>query len=190
IDPFQVTSEKTKERILQSLCWPGMFSDVKSYRSSCHKCHMTAKGTANDQESVVCLPVTTTPYHLQANGKVECFNGTLKSMFRKLCTDNKNEWDEMLPFLLLAYREVPHERSGFTLFEMLYGWSVRVPMKLLQVLFTGEGDVRNSTVEHVVKLHEKWADIGFLVKDNLLERPKRLKALYDCHAKTREFSSW
>ncbi|KAL3870616.1 hypothetical protein ACJMK2_038664 [Sinanodonta woodiana] len=96
----------------------------------------------------------------------------------------------MLPFLLFACREVPHDGSGFAPFGMLYGWPVRVPMKLLQGLFTGEGDVRNSTVEHVVKMHEKFADIGFLVKVNMLDRPKKLKALYDCHAKTREFSPW
>ncbi|KAL3855790.1 hypothetical protein ACJMK2_014990 [Sinanodonta woodiana] len=63
-------------------------------------------------------------------------------------------------------------------------------MKLLQGLLTGEGDVRKLSVEHVVKMHEKLADIGFLVKANLLDRPKKLKALYDCHAKTREFSPW
>ncbi|KAL3881129.1 hypothetical protein ACJMK2_027587 [Sinanodonta woodiana] len=96
----------------------------------------------------------------------------------------------MLPFLVFAYCDVTHEGSGFTPFGMLYGWPVRGPMKLLQGLFTGEGDVRNSTVEQIVKTHEKLADIGFLVKDNLLDRPKKLKALYDCHAKTREFSPW
>ncbi|KAL3848415.1 hypothetical protein ACJMK2_019273 [Sinanodonta woodiana] len=63
-------------------------------------------------------------------------------------------------------------------------------MKLLQRLFMGEGNERNSTVEHVVKMHEKLADIGFIVKDNLLDHPKKLKALYDCHAKAREFSPW
>ncbi|KAL3866616.1 hypothetical protein ACJMK2_043900 [Sinanodonta woodiana] len=188
--PGYLCLEKTKERILQSLCWHGMFSDVKSYLTSCHKYQMTAKETANEQESMVFPPVTTTPYHPRANEKVEYFNGTLKSMLRKLCTDNKNEWDEMLPFLLFACREVPHEGSGFAPYGMLYGWPVRVPMKLLQGLFTGDGDVWNSTVEIVVKMHEKLAGIGFLVKDNLLDCPKKLKALYDCHAKTREFSPW
>ncbi|KAL3831181.1 hypothetical protein ACJMK2_044784 [Sinanodonta woodiana] len=63
-------------------------------------------------------------------------------------------------------------------------------MKLLQVLFTEEETLRNSTVENVVKMHEKLADIGVPVKDNMLDRPKKLKTLYDCHAKTREFSPW
>jgi len=272
--------EKTKERILQSFFWPGMFSDVKRYCTSCHECQMTAKRAAGGKAPMVCPPVitepfskiamdivgplsrtksghkyiltvvddatrypeafplkdmeatsvatalielfsrvgfprviltdkgtnvtntllkqlyellgirgvTTTPYHPQANGKVERFNGTLKSMLRKFCTDNRNEWDEMLPYLLFAYREVPHEETGFAPFEMLYGWPVRGPMQILQGLFTGEEDVRKSTVEHVVKMREKLADIGTLVKDNLFERQKKIKALYDRHTKTREFS--
>ncbi|KAL3862833.1 hypothetical protein ACJMK2_008779 [Sinanodonta woodiana] len=96
----------------------------------------------------------------------------------------------MLPFLLFACREVPHEETGFAPFEMLYGWPVRGPMQILQGLFMGEEDVRNSTVEHVVEMHEKLADIRVPVKDNMLDHPKKLKALYDCHAKTREFSPW
>jgi len=35
--------------------------------------------------------LSTTPYHLQCNGLVEKFNGTLKNMLRKLCADQPNE---------------------------------------------------------------------------------------------------
>ncbi|KAL3847337.1 hypothetical protein ACJMK2_018279 [Sinanodonta woodiana] len=63
-------------------------------------------------------------------------------------------------------------------------------MKFLQCLFTGEEDVNKSTVEHTVKMHEKFADIGVLVKDSMLDHPKKRKALIDCHAKTQDFSSW
>ncbi|KAL3879165.1 hypothetical protein ACJMK2_031474 [Sinanodonta woodiana] len=137
------------------------------------------EATSVDRALIKLFSLTTTPYHPQANGKVERFNGTLKSMLRKFCTNNNNEWDEMLPFLLFAYREVPHEETGFAPFEMLYGWPVRGPMQILQGLFMGEEDVRKSTVEHVVKMREKLADIGALVKENLLDRQKKIKALYD-----------
>ncbi|KAL3863265.1 hypothetical protein ACJMK2_005030 [Sinanodonta woodiana] len=91
----------------------------------------------------------------------------------------------MLPFLLFAYREVPHEETPF---EMLYGWPVRGPMQILQGLFIGEEDVRKSTGEHVVKMRENLADIGALVKENLLDRQEKIKALYDRDTRTREFS--
>lgn len=46
--------------------------------------------------------ITTSPYTPQSNGCVERFNGTLKSVLKKLCTENTNEWDELLPFVLFA----------------------------------------------------------------------------------------
>ncbi len=36
--------------------------------------------------------LTTTPYHPQCNGLVERFNGTLKTMLRRLCTENPRQW--------------------------------------------------------------------------------------------------
>ena len=62
--------------------------------------------------------ITTSPYTPQSNGCVEHFNGTLKLVLKKLCTENTNEWDELLPFVLFAYREVPYEETGFAPFEL------------------------------------------------------------------------
>jgi transposase InsO family protein len=66
--------------------------------------------------------ITTSPYTPQSNGCVQRFNGTLKSVLKKLFTENTNEWDEPFPFVVFAYREVPHEETGFAPFELLYGW--------------------------------------------------------------------
>ena len=51
--------------------------------------------------------MSTTPYHPQCNGLVEKFNGTLKTMLRKLCADQPRDWHRYLDALLFAYREVP-----------------------------------------------------------------------------------
>lgn len=53
--------------------------------------------------------LVTTPYHPACNGLVEKFNGTLKSMLRKMCSERPKDWDRYLPALLFAYREVPQE---------------------------------------------------------------------------------
>jgi len=37
--------------------------------------------------------ISNTPYHPQANGLVEKFNGTLKSMIKKLCLERPSDWD-------------------------------------------------------------------------------------------------
>ena len=68
--------------------------------------------------------LTTTPYHPQCNGLVEKFNGTMRSMLKRLCSEQPRQWHRYINALLFAYREVPQESTGFSLFELLYGRSV------------------------------------------------------------------
>ena len=46
----------------------------------------------------------TTPYHPQANGLVERFNGVLKSVLKKMCEERPVDWDRYLAAALFAYR--------------------------------------------------------------------------------------
>ncbi|KAK3701802.1 hypothetical protein QZH41_005161 [Actinostola sp. cb2023] len=71
--------------------------------------------------------IRTSPYHPQTDGLVERFNSTLKSMLKKFVASNIKDWDDYLPYMLFAYREVPQESTGFSPFELLYGRRVRGP---------------------------------------------------------------
>ena len=57
--------------------------------------------------------LTTTPYHPQCNGLVEKFNGTMKSMLKKMSDERPRDWDRYLPALMFAYREVPQSSLQF-----------------------------------------------------------------------------
>ena len=63
--------------------------------------------------------IKTTPYHPQTDGLVERFNRTLKTMLRRFVSQTGKDWDEWLPYLLFAYREVPQASTGFSPFELL-----------------------------------------------------------------------
>ncbi|KAL7877197.1 hypothetical protein SRHO_G00038400 [Serrasalmus rhombeus] len=76
--------------------------------------------------------IRTTPYHPQTDGLVERFNQTLLNMLRRFVDDSGKEWDQWLPYLLFAYREVPQESTGFSPFELLYGHQVRGPLDVLK----------------------------------------------------------
>ena len=56
---------------------------------------------------------TTTLYHPMCDGLVEKFNGTLKTMLKRVHAENPHDWDKYLSAALFAYREVPQESPGF-----------------------------------------------------------------------------
>ena len=57
--------------------------------------------------------LTSSPYHPICNGLVERFNGTLKTMLKRLCEEQPKQWHWYIIALLFAYREVPQESTGF-----------------------------------------------------------------------------
>lgn len=56
--------------------------------------------------------VRTTPYHPQTDGLTERFNQTLKQMLLMFVDKTGSDWDQWLPYLLFAYREVPQAGGG------------------------------------------------------------------------------
>ena len=54
----------------------------------------------------------TSPYHAMSNGLCEKFNGVLKKMLKAYAKSQPSKWDEYIPYILFAYREVPNESTG------------------------------------------------------------------------------
>lgn len=70
-------------------------------------------------------------YHPQNQGALERSHQTLKSMLRSFCVELHSDWEEGLPWLLLAIREVSQESIGFSPNELVFGYDVRGPTPLL-----------------------------------------------------------
>lgn len=132
---------------------------------------------------------TTTPYHAQCNGLVERFNGTLKTMLRRLCMETPKEWDRYIPALLFAYREVPQESTGFSPFELLYGRTVRGPMKVLKQLWTKEEmePEKRTVAEYVIDLRNKMETMCELAHQNLEKGGQRHARYFNFKAQERHF---
>ena len=64
--------------------------------------------------------LNTTAYHPQCDGMVERMNRALKAMLRKHTAKFGKQWDHLLPGVLWAYRNTPHdstlEKPSFLLF--------------------------------------------------------------------------
>ncbi len=131
----------------------------------------------------------TTPYHPQTDGLTERFNQTLKQMLRKFVCDSGTDWDQWLPYLLFAYREVPQSSTGFSPFELLYGHEVRGPLALLREMWEGDpgrGEPTN-VVSYVVQMRERLEEMTALAQSHLAEAQTRQKTWYDQSAHERQF---
>ena len=134
--------------------------------------------------------LTTTPYHPMCNGFTEKFNGTMKSMLKRLCSEQPRRWHRyILNPLLFAYREVPQESTGFSPFEQLYGRAVKGPMAILKQSWTKEveePEVTNS-YQYVFELREKLEGTFKLAHSELDKAQQKGKHYYDRKSKVRKF---
>lgn len=119
--------------------------------------------------------IKTTLYHLQTDSWVERFNQTLK-MLRKFVDDTGRDWDRWLPYLLFAYREVPQASTGFSPFELLYGWDVQGPLHLLRKSWETPTASERSVVQFVLEMRYRLAQYREEAEVNMREAQQTQKA--------------
>ena len=73
----------------------------------------------------------TTPFHAQSDGQVERWNRTIQQMLKSFVNDNRNDWDDHLPYLCMAYRATPHESTGVSPNLMMFGTEVNMPIDVM-----------------------------------------------------------
>ena len=86
-----------------------------------------------------------------------------------------------------GYREVPQESTGFSPFELLYGWKVRGPLDVMKEVWSGTVTGSQNVVSHVLQMRERLASMTDLVKENMQEAQRKQKHWYDDKAQAREF---
>ena len=133
------------------------------------------------------LSLTSTPHHPICNGLVERWNGTLKSMLKRLCQDQPKQWHRLINPVLFGHREAPQESTGFSPFQLLYGRSVRGTGTILKELWTKEMNIPEvkTSYEYVTELRERLEVSLKLAQEELQKSQKCYKKYYDRTAKSR-----
>ena len=134
--------------------------------------------------------LNTSPYHPCCNGLVERFNGTLKTILTRLCSERPQDWDRYISAVLFAYREVPQSSTGFSPFELLYGRNVRGPMVILKEVWLKEKSSTDTEPsicdDYVTELMDKIKTTCEIARSELQKASKRYKKYYDRKARPRQ----
>lgn len=64
--------------------------------------------------------ITSSPYHPESQGALERFHQSLKTMLKTYCYSTHRDWDEGVPFVLFAVRDVVQESLGFSPAELVF----------------------------------------------------------------------
>ena len=73
----------------------------------------------------------TTPYHPRSDGLVERFNKTLLAMLAMFVSQEHDNWDDLLPFMMLAYSTTVHTTTGFTPYRLVFRDECNLPGNLV-----------------------------------------------------------
>ncbi|XP_060068688.1 uncharacterized protein LOC132548812 [Ylistrum balloti] len=55
--------EKTKERVVNAFCWPGIFKDIREYCSTCNVCQKTARRRGDEKAPLGQPPIISEPFY-------------------------------------------------------------------------------------------------------------------------------
>ena len=115
-------------------------------------------------------------YHPESQGSLERFHQTYKNMIRTYFYDTEKDWDEGVHLLLFAARESVQESLGFSPFELVFGHTMRGPLKLLKEKFISSSNESLNLLQYVSDFRTKLARACELARANLVSAQKSMKS--------------
>lgn len=120
-------------------------------------------------------------YYPQRNGLAESSNKNLITIIKKIVEDNKWSWDSKFKYALWADRITKKRATGKSLFDLVYGLKVTLPVHLklpaYQLLqqFTDDKDAVKRRIDQIMELDEVRRNTF----DNLCQGQARTKENFD-----------
>lgn len=72
-----------------------------------------------------------TSCHPQTDGQTEVVNKMLGSLLRAVITRNLKRWEDCIPLVEFPYNRTVHSSTGFSPFEVVYGFNPLTPLDLV-----------------------------------------------------------
>ncbi len=110
-------------------------------------------------------------------------------MLRKYCMETNKDWDEGTPLLLFAVREAVQDSLGFSPADLVFGHTVRGPLKMLKEdMLSSETTSQMTVLEYVSKFRERLHHACAMAKESLLKAQVTMKDQFDRKAVSHHFT--
>ena len=120
----------------------------------------------------------TNSYRPQSDGMVERLNRTLLSALSTMVNQERDNWDECLPFVVQAYNSTPHATTGCTPNLLVFGEELIMPPDLVMGV-PNIPVLDPCPVRYVEELRENYREAYELVKKHTQKAANWQKRNYD-----------
>ena len=119
------------------------------------------------------------------NGLAESKNVVILQALRAYCKSQQDDWPELLPGIMMAYRSTPATQStDFSPFFLLYGREMRLP---IDTLLQPKDNLSQDYRIHIGKILQNLEICRKLAGENIEAAQQRYKQQYDKYSKTPEY---
>ena len=128
----------------------------------------------------------TVPYNPKSDGLVERSNRTVIQMLTALVGEARNDWDDHLPYVMMAYWASVHESTNFTPNRLMLNHETNLPIDLM----IGSPPETPTCPVHYVEWVKETSEHAFeFVQHNLQASAERQKKLCDRKGGLPKFSA-
>ena len=128
----------------------------------------------------------TVPYRPQSDGQVERFNRTLLSMLSSFVNENQDNWDDILPYVMSAYRSTVQESTQCSPNLLFLGHEIRMPVDVIYGR-TPREEVPSCPHEYVEWVRDAMGVAHTFAREQSRKTAERQKTYYDIKAESRKY---
>jgi transposase InsO family protein len=118
--------------------------------------------------------IQTTAFHPESNGGLERGHRVIVEYLRHYIAEDQRDWDDWVPYATYVYNVTNHRATGYSPFELLYGYTARMP-SALQTTPT----IRYNYDDYLSELKGRLQSAHAIARENLLKSKERSKLDYD-----------